>query len=156
MPLNHSKWDQLEISDGSDIEGHPNVHKNYSFGRLFPCPKIVVPISTCRRWKQSDVHEKREARNHRIEQLGAEVACNDVLLARLRVLQPKLAQSGSSYFSSEVDRLRTNPSPEAPPANAAKPYDEMILTLQIIAKEVQDAASICRPLSSVPPPSFLE
>ncbi|KAH9030654.1 hypothetical protein EDB85DRAFT_2275661 [Lactarius pseudohatsudake] len=76
-------------------------------------------------WNQRDVHEKREARNHRIEQLGAEVACNDVLLARLRVLQPKLAQSGSPYISSEVDRLRTNSSPEAPPTNVAKPvpYD---------------------------------
>ncbi|KAH9001482.1 hypothetical protein EDB92DRAFT_66684 [Lactarius akahatsu] len=55
----------------------------------------------------------------RTEQLGAGVACNDVLLARLRVLQLMLAQSGSSYFSFEVDRLRTNPSPEAPPTNVA-------------------------------------
>ncbi|KAH9042195.1 Cdc37 N terminal kinase binding-domain-containing protein [Lactarius pseudohatsudake] len=126
MPLNYSKWDQLEVSDDSDIEGHPNVDK-----------KSLI------RWKQRDIHEKREVRNHRIEQLGAEVACNDVLLARLRALQPKLAQSGSPYFSSEVDRLRTNPSPEAPPTNAAKPvpYDEMILTLlQNIAKEAQENA----------------
>ncbi|KAH9049985.1 Cdc37 N terminal kinase binding-domain-containing protein [Lactarius hengduanensis] len=126
MPLNYSKWDQLEVSDDSDIEGHPNVDK-----------KSLI------RWKQRDIHEKREVRNHRIEQLEAEVACNDVLLARLRALQPKLAQSGSPYFSSEVDRLRTNPSPEAPPTNAAKPvpYDEMILTLlQNIAKEAQENA----------------
>ncbi|KAH9079196.1 Cdc37 N terminal kinase binding-domain-containing protein, partial [Lactarius deliciosus] len=101
IPLNYSKWDQLEVSD-SDIKGHPNIDK----------------ISLIR-WKLRDVHEKREARNHRIEQLGAEVAGNDALLARLRVLQPKLAQSGSSYFSSEVDRLRTNPSLGAPPANIA-------------------------------------
>jgi cell division cycle protein 37 len=25
--LNYSKWDQLELSDDSDIEGHPNVDK---------------------------------------------------------------------------------------------------------------------------------
>ncbi|KAI9465565.1 Cdc37 N terminal kinase binding-domain-containing protein [Lactarius psammicola] len=126
MPLNYSKWDQLEVSDDSDIEGHPNVDK-----------KSLI------RWKQRDIHEKREARNRRIEQLGAEVACNDVLLTRLHAIQPKLAQSGSSYFSSEVDRLRTNPSPEAPPTNAAKPvpYDEMILTLlQTIAKEAREQA----------------
>ncbi|KAH9039067.1 hypothetical protein EDB84DRAFT_1560245 [Lactarius hengduanensis] len=87
----------------------------------------------------------REARNHRIEQLGAEVACNDVLLARLRVLQPKLAQSGSPYISSEVDRLRTNPSPEAPLTNVAKPvpYDEIVFTLlQNIAKENSAGSSI--------------
>ncbi|KAI9443073.1 Cdc37 N terminal kinase binding-domain-containing protein [Lactarius indigo] len=126
MPLNYSKWDQLEVSDDSDIEGHPNVDK-----------KSLI------RWKQRDIHEKREVRNHRIEQLGAEVACNDVLLARLRAIQPKLAQSGSPYFSSEVDRLSTNPSPEAPSTNAAKaiPYDEMILTLlRTIAKEAQENA----------------
>ncbi|KAH9030667.1 Cdc37 N terminal kinase binding-domain-containing protein [Lactarius pseudohatsudake] len=103
MPLNYSKWDQLEVSDDSDIEGHPNVDK-------------ISLIRDCQR----DVHEKRGARNHRIEQLRAKVACNDVLPARLRdVEQPKLAQSGSSYFSSEVGRLRTNPSPEALPTNVA-------------------------------------
>ncbi|KAH9004917.1 Cdc37 N terminal kinase binding-domain-containing protein [Lactarius hatsudake] len=116
MPLNYSKWDQLKVSDDSDNEGHPNFD-NISFIR----------------WKLRDVHEKREARDHRIEQLGAQVACNDVLLARLRVLQPKLAQLGSSYFSSEADRLRTNPSPEAPPTNVAN------------QSQVQDAPSICRP-----------
>ena len=163
MPLNYSKWDQLEVcllppplislcqlfslqvSDDSDIEGHPNVDKK-SLIRSVSFPSLsgnLFSISSCRRWKQRDIHEKREARNHRIEQLGAEVACNDVLLARLRAIQPKLAQSGSSYFSSEVDRLRTNPSPEAPPTSAAKPvpYDEMILgLLQTIAKEAQEQA----------------
>ncbi|KAN0139805.1 Cdc37 N terminal kinase binding domain containing protein [Lactarius tabidus] len=126
MPLNYSKWDQLEVSDDSDIEGHPNVDK-----------KSLI------RWKQRDIHEKREARNNRIEQLDAEVACNDVLLTRLRAIQPKLVQLGSSYLSSEVDRLRTNPSPEAPPTSAAKPvpYDEMIMSLlQTIAKEAQEQA----------------
>jgi cell division cycle protein 37 len=101
------------------------------------------PIPSCRRWKQRDIHEKREARNNRIEQLDAEVACNDVLLTRLRAIQPKLVQLGSSYLSSEVDRLRTNPSPEAPPTSAAKPvpYDEMIMSLlQTIAKEAQEQA----------------
>ncbi len=78
-----------------------------------------------------------------MEQLAAEVDCNEVLLARLRAIQPKVAESGSSYFSSEVDRLRTNPSPDAPPTNAAKPvpYDEMILTLlQNIATEARERA----------------
>lgn len=117
--------------------------KNHSLGPS-PLPFCFGnPISSYRRWKQRDIHEKREARNQRIDQLEAEVACNNVLLTRLRAFQPKLAQSGSSYLSSEVDRLRTNPSPEAPPTNAAKPvpYDEMILTLfQTIAKEAREQA----------------
>ncbi|KAH9169359.1 hypothetical protein EDB89DRAFT_1479657 [Lactarius sanguifluus] len=125
MPLNYSKkWDKIEISDSSDIETHPNVDTK----------SLIL-------FYQREIRNKRKARNHRIEQLRAEIACNDVLLVRLRALQPKLVQSGSSYFSSEIDRLRTNPSPEAPPSDAAKPvpYDETILTLlQAIAKEAQE------------------
>ncbi|KAI9465564.1 hypothetical protein BJY52DRAFT_1220779 [Lactarius psammicola] len=130
MPLNYSKWEQIELSDDSDIESHPNVDKK----------SLIQSVSY---FINADTHEKRKARNHRIEQLGAEVACNDVLLTRLRAIQPKLAQSDSSYFSSELDRLRTNPSPEAPRTNATKPvpYDEMILTLlQTIAKEAREQA----------------
>ncbi|KAH9004851.1 Cdc37 N terminal kinase binding-domain-containing protein [Lactarius deliciosus] len=125
MPLNYSKkWDKIEISDSSDIETHPNVDTK----------SLIL-------FYQREIRNKRKARNHRIEQLRAEIACNDVLLVRLRALQPKLAQSGSSCFLSEIDRLRTNPSPEAPPSDAAKPvpYDEAILTLlQAIAKEAQE------------------
>ncbi|KAF8501054.1 Cdc37 N terminal kinase binding-domain-containing protein [Russula emetica] len=126
MPLNYSKWDQLELSDDSDIEGHPNVDK-----------KSLI------RWKQRDIHEKREARNHHISELEAEVACNDVLLTRLRAFQRELAQSGKSRFSSEVERLRTSPSPDAPKTNAPKQisYDEMILRLlEMIAKEARETA----------------
>jgi len=124
--LNYSKWDQLELSDDSDIEGHPNVDK-----------KSLV------RWKQRDIHEKREVRNQRIAELEAEVACNDVLLGRLRAFQPELAQSGKARFSFEVERLRTDPSPDAPKTNAAKAisYDEMILRLlETIANEARESA----------------
>jgi cell division cycle protein 37 len=100
-------------------------------------------LTSYSRWKQRDIHEKREARNHRIADLEAEVACNEVLLTRLRAFQPQLAQSGSSRFSSEVERLSKSPSPEAPPTNAARavPYDEMILRLlEAIAKEARETA----------------
>ncbi|TFY59211.1 hypothetical protein EVG20_g7877 [Dentipellis fragilis] len=109
MPLNYSKWDQLELSDDSDIEGHPNVDK-----------KSLI------RWKQRDIHEKREVRNHRIAELDAEISCNAVLLAKLTALQAALAQAGSASaparFSAEVERLRTAPSPRrAARPNAPKP-----------------------------------
>ncbi|KAI0269766.1 hypothetical protein BC834DRAFT_967509 [Gloeopeniophorella convolvens] len=115
MPLNYSKWDQLELSDDSDIEGHPNVDK-----------KSLI------RWKQRDIHEKRDVRNHRIAELDAEVACNDVLLARLRALQPELAAGGAPRFASEH-----------PPTNAPAPvtYDAMILRLlETIAQEAKERA----------------
>jgi cell division cycle protein 37 len=82
-------------------------------------------------------------RNHRIAEIEAEVACNEVLLTRLRAFQPELAQSGKSRFSSEVERLRTSPSPDAPKTNAPKPvpYDEMILRLlETIANEARERA----------------
>jgi hypothetical protein len=57
------------------------------------------------RWKQRDIHEKREARNHRIAELEAEVAYNDVLLAGLRAFQLELAQSGIGEIISPRDGL---------------------------------------------------
>ncbi|KAI0916839.1 hypothetical protein AcV7_005786 [Taiwanofungus camphoratus] len=120
MPLNYSKWDALEISDDSDIEGHPNVDH-----------KSLV------RWKQRDIHEKREMRKQRIAQLNADIACNDVLAPRLRAITDEVEKQGPAHFSSLVERFKTNPSPEAPPTNAPqqKTYDEMLLALMLTVWE---------------------
>ncbi|EGN98313.1 hypothetical protein SERLA73DRAFT_169310 [Serpula lacrymans var. lacrymans S7.3] len=114
MPLNYSKWDQLELSDDSDIEGHPNVDK-----------RSLI------HWKQRDIHEKREARKHHIVALGAEIACNRVLQPRLISIATGVSEKGPSHFSNLVEQLQTNPSPDAPPTNApGQPtYDAMILSL---------------------------
>lgn len=127
MPLNYSKWDQLELSDDSDIEGHPNVDK-----------RSLI------RWKQRDIHEKREARKHKIEALNAEIACNNVLHPRLVNITHRIAGttvadptedanagSGLPFFQYLVNRLQSNPSPAAPPTNAKDQptYDAMILSL---------------------------
>ncbi|KAG6377067.1 Cdc37 N terminal kinase binding-domain-containing protein [Boletus reticuloceps] len=132
MPLNYSKWDQLELSDDSDIEGHPNVDK-----------RSLI------RWKQRDIHEKRDARKHRIEALNAEIACNNVLQPRLVRIKQRIAGAegdlaedadaqgqsltGLTFFQYLVDRLQSNPSPAAPPSNAKDQptYDAMILSLLI-------------------------
>ena len=114
---------------------------------MFPCPLAppanLTPNAPPRRWKQRDIHEKRETRNQRIEELDAEISCNDILLARLRTLSGTIAEGGAPRFSAEVERLRTSPSPEAPHTNAPKPvsYDEMVLRLlEVIAKEAKDGA----------------
>ncbi|KAL4073092.1 Cdc37 N terminal kinase binding-domain-containing protein [Scleroderma yunnanense] len=136
MPLNYSKWDQLELSDDSDIEGHPNVDK-----------RSLI------RWKQRDIHEKREARKHRIVKYQAEIACNSVLAPRLDSIrshfigkasadsQPQTewaedskdasTKSGLPLFEYLVERLQTSPSPAAPPTNAKDQptYDAMLLSL---------------------------
>ena len=85
------------------------------------------------RWKQRDIHEKRAVRNQRITDLKAEIACNDVLLPRLRTITEEVhgAADGPAQFSNIVEQLKMNPSPAAPDTNATKKitYDEMILAL---------------------------
>ncbi|GJE88379.1 hsp90 co-chaperone Cdc37 [Phanerochaete sordida] len=116
MPLNYSKWDNLELSDDSDIEGHPNVDK-----------KSLI------RWKQRDIHEKREMRKLHIAQLQADIACNEILEPRLHQIVADVEAKGPAEFSSLVERFKTNPSPEKPPTNAPQQitYDEMLLTLML-------------------------
>ncbi|KAJ3506570.1 hypothetical protein NLJ89_g6797 [Agrocybe chaxingu] len=124
MPLNYSKWDQLELSDDSDIEGHPNVDKKSLIRRVV--------------WKQRDIHEKREARKHKIQSLRAQIDCNEVLLPRIKGIRDNLKNPPSSspaptYFSSLVDQLQTNPSRDCPPGNDStkieQTYDGMLLSL---------------------------
>ena len=131
MPLNYSKWDALEVicvvyyvlylfvnkcqvSDDSDIEGHPNVDH-----------KSLV------RWKQRDIHEKRMMRNAKIENLKADVDCNIILRERLVDIEKQTREGGPQYFSNLVERLRTQPSPDKPPQSGpdAPSYDAMILML---------------------------
>ncbi|KAG0318045.1 hsp90 co-chaperone Cdc37 [Linnemannia gamsii] len=53
--INYSKWDDLEISDDSDIECHPNVDKRSMI-----------------RWKQEQIHRERDARRTKIVALKHE------------------------------------------------------------------------------------
>lgn len=69
MPVDYSKWDALELSDDSDIEVHPNVDKR-SFIRA----------------KQTQIHQQRIDRKHRITTLGYERVINDGLLLRIDAL----------------------------------------------------------------------
>ncbi|KAG6868974.1 hypothetical protein C0993_006496 [Termitomyces sp. T159_Od127] len=121
LSASYKKWDKLELSDDSDIEGHPNVDK-----------KSLI------RWKQRDIHEKRELRKHTIAQLKAQIACNSVLLPRITEIAGALVNPAppippTAYFNSYVERLEKNPSRDCPPGNNPdKPeqtYDGMLLAL---------------------------
>lgn len=90
------------------------------------------------RWKQRDIHEKRELRKHTIAQLKAQIDCNSVLLPRITEIASTLANPAppippTAYFNSYVERLEKNPSRECPPGNNPdKPeqtYDGMLLAL---------------------------
>jgi cell division cycle protein 37 len=87
------------------------------------------------RWHQRDIHEKREARKHKIAQLNANIDCDNVLLPHVTAMADKLAASSDpiAYFNSEVERLEKEPSKDCPPGNdpskSEQTYDGMILIL---------------------------
>lgn len=90
------------------------------------------------RWKQRDIHEKREQRKYKIKSLEAQVACNEVLLPRIKKIRadlqsPSLSTPAPVYFNSLVSRLQTDPSPDCPPENdptkLEQTYDGMLLSL---------------------------
>ena len=80
-------------------------------------------------------------RNLKIEALEAEIACNEVLLPRLRTITEEVhgADDGVAQFNNTVERLKTNPSPDAPPSDSPNKltYDQMILSLLM---QVSDGA----------------
>ncbi|KAF9065396.1 hsp90-like protein [Rhodocollybia butyracea] len=121
MSFNYSKWDQLELSDDSDIEGHPNVDKKSLISAL-----------------QHNIHEKREKRKLKIAYLRAQIACNKVLQPRVQEISARLSApsdftSSSVYFNSLYEQLAKNPSPDCPPGNnpeeIEQTYDGMLLEL---------------------------
>jgi len=94
-------------------------------------------LAPCR-WKQRDIHEKREERNFKIARFEAQINCNNVLLPRITELTKTLKSEGSpstliSVYNSFVDKIQTNPSPDCPPGNdptkIEQTYDGMILSL---------------------------
>lgn len=116
MPLNYSKWDQLELSDDSDIEGHPNVDK-----------RSLI------RWKQRDIHEKREQRKMRIHELQSKLALSKVLNPRIETIIADVQSGGKERFSAITEQLKVNPSPDKPPGNAPNQptYDMMLHELML-------------------------
>ncbi|KAJ7167400.1 Cdc37 N terminal kinase binding-domain-containing protein [Mycena crocata] len=131
MSLNYKKWDKLELSDDSDIEGHPNVDK----------PSLITAI-------QRNIHEKREQRKVTIQRLRAQIACNNVLYPRIQSIQTALAAADldrprTVYFNSLVEQLERNPSKACPPGNdpnqAEQTYDGMLLSL---LRQVGEAANL--------------
>lgn len=87
----------------------------------------------CRRWKQRDIHEKREQRKRRVTQLEADISCNEILEPRLRTIVDEVAAQGPPRFSALTEQYKTRPSPDKPPTNAPEQqtYDEMLLSLML-------------------------
>ncbi|KAG8892662.1 hsp90 co-chaperone Cdc37 [Tulasnella sp. 408] len=120
MPLNYSKWDALEISDDSDIEGHPNVDH-----------KSLV------RWKQRDIHERREARKNRILEYKSILALNEVLIPRVKSIIKDVGEGGPSKYSAIVEQLTTAPSPAKPAGTGPNQasYANILANMLMMIKE---------------------
>lgn len=113
MPLNYSKWDNLELSDDSDIEVHPNIDK-----------KSFI------RWKQRDIHEKRDQRKAEKDALRAEIDTNTALAPRLDELVHNTKTQGSAYYSREVAKLSAGRAERGNKDGPNGPTpDDMILSL---------------------------
>ncbi|KAI9443145.1 hypothetical protein H4582DRAFT_1162369 [Lactarius indigo] len=117
MLLSYSKWQwgQLEVSDSSDIEGHPNVDKKSPIRSV---PSLV--------WK-SMFPSRRVAGGSS----AATIVSNNSGLRSLVTMSSSLVFAPFNLTLFSRCHLQ----------NAAKPvpYDEMILTLlQTVAKEAQE------------------
>ncbi|GAA5820328.1 hypothetical protein JCM11251_005577 [Rhodosporidiobolus azoricus] len=91
MPLNYNKWDNLQLSDDSDIEVHPNVDK-----------KSMI------RWKQRDIHEKRAIAKQKLADFPREEAMNASLLKRMDSLISSTMTQGQAFLANEILRLKAS------------------------------------------------
>lgn len=125
MPIDYSKWDNVELSDDSDIEVHPNVDKR-SFIK----------------WKQQDIHQKREQRNHDIKQLEIQIPMYEELNKRANKMLSELSdeqlgdfEGVKAYLSKTFDNAKpANPTLSAEDYAEQPTYSEMIEDLFIQLK----------------------
>ncbi|KAG9285178.1 hypothetical protein G9A89_004393 [Geosiphon pyriformis] len=140
MPIDYSKWDKLELSDDEDFECHPNVDK-----------------ASFIRWKQADIHQKREERRQKIQALKQEYEQNEVLIGHINQIINTIESEGVGAFLKTVEELRqknanlrseqeekqkelreSNPSPENHPPTIPPTFEEMMtVLLEKIQNEVK-------------------
>lgn len=132
MPLDYSRFDDIELSDDEDIEVHPNIDK-----------------ASWIRFKQKELHEERAKRRQRIEEIGAELQLTEVLRPRLLALTQGDKRVIPTNLASTLEELKTKG--EAPDAEKQEggtvSYDSMLATLlaQIqaeMSKETEDPSSL--------------
>ncbi|KAI8356775.1 hypothetical protein EDC96DRAFT_515413 [Choanephora cucurbitarum] len=86
MPLDYSKWDNLEISDDSDIEVHPNVDKRSMI-----------------KWKQEALHRERAERRAKMDYLNQFVPQQKNVLKKVQEFIDML--KNSSDASKAIQRV---------------------------------------------------
>ncbi|KAI9501532.1 hypothetical protein BX070DRAFT_236428 [Coemansia spiralis] len=83
MPIDYSKWDNLELSDDSDVEIHPNIERG-TFLRL----------------RQRKIREERENRRLKKERAAALVEMNADLIKQVTTLRNRVAAADEAEMDS--------------------------------------------------------
>lgn len=88
---------------------------------------------TVYRWKQRDIHEKREQRKQRIHDLQSRLELSKVLNPRIEQIITDVQAGGKERFSSITEQLKVNPSPDKPAGDAPNQptYDMMLHELML-------------------------
>ena len=81
------------------------------------------------RMKQRQIHEKRAEQKASMVAMEQEHINNGFLYPKIIDFTNQVEQGGPAAFSSIVERLRTQPSPDAPAPGAPMRYDDMLLDL---------------------------
>ncbi|KAG4305565.1 hypothetical protein PORY_001121 [Pneumocystis oryctolagi] len=135
MVLDYSKWDKLELSDDSDIEGlkAPEVKK---------CTEITcivhpnVDKRSFIRWKQRDIHEKRQARKKAIQDITLNRKMNTDLIEQISRSIESLKNATDQYPDDIIaDILNKIKQENIPNIEGAMKYHVSIGTLVEQVKE---------------------
>ncbi|KAI8057427.1 histone H3 [Thamnidium elegans] len=99
MPLDYSKWDNLELSDDSDIEVHPNVDKRSMI-----------------KWKQEAIHRERAERKAKIEYINQFIPQQRNVLSKVQQLTGLLNDNPDEVAIQKVVEVLDQQLKEADPA----------------------------------------
>lgn len=99
MPLDYSKWDNLELSDDSDIEVHPNVDKRSMI-----------------KWKQEAIHRERAERKAKMEYLTGFISQQQNVLKKVRELSSMLRTGDDIQGVQNVVKALDQQQQEADPS----------------------------------------
>jgi cell division cycle protein 37 len=132
MSLDYSKWDNLEISDDSDIEVHPNVDKRSMI-----------------KWKQEAIHRERAERKAKIEYLTQFVPQQQNVLAKVQHFSSMLrdnedASKGLELVVQALDKQQQEADPGMMVPSPTKEGGAMNVTQVFAAMKAQIAAGLAQ------------
>lgn len=125
MPIDYSKWDNLEISDDSDIECHPNVDKRSMI-----------------RWRQQKIRQDRAERKANIENLKQFIPMEESVLNELRPVVTSLNEADACKQALEtLQKLAQDQDKGRVAVDEAPRPGEAPLTLEKALKSLVESVS---------------